>query len=169
MSLHFSDYRSGERTFQLITQVAGRSGRAGAKGRVVLQTYSPENYILRYAVAYDYKGFFENEIKMRKAALFPPYALILRIMVVAQQDETALEALKKAYIAAEELKKLYPQEFIFLNKMHSPIKKIQGRVRYQVLMRLRTNTLLPKVYDIAAEASSSDALVYVEENPANLS
>ena len=61
MSLHFSDYRSGERTFQLITQVAGRSGRAGEAGKVVLQTCSPDDYILRYAVNYDYKGFFGNE------------------------------------------------------------------------------------------------------------
>ncbi|MDE7329567.1 MAG: primosomal protein N', partial [Clostridia bacterium] len=62
MSLQFEDYRSGERTFQLITQVSGRSGRAGASGKVVLQTYCPENYILRYAVNYDYNGFFDNEI-----------------------------------------------------------------------------------------------------------
>ena len=53
MSLHFSDYRSGERTYQLITQVAGRSGRAREKGKVVLHTFDPENYILRYAVTYD--------------------------------------------------------------------------------------------------------------------
>ena len=58
MSLHFSDYRSGERTFQLLTQVAGRSGRAEEKGKVVLQTYSPDNAILRYAINYDYKSFY---------------------------------------------------------------------------------------------------------------
>ncbi len=169
MSLHFSDYRSGERTFQLITQVAGRSGRAGAKGRVVLQTYSPENYILRYAVAYDYRGFFENEVKMRKAALFPPYSLICRVMVVAERDDEAIEALREAYTAVEKLRAASPQEFIFLNKMHSPIKKIQGKVRYQVLMRLRTKALLSDIYDIAVAASKPSVLVYVEENPANLS
>ena len=169
MSLHFSDYRSGERTFQLITQVAGRSGRAGAKGKVVLQTYSPDNYILRFAVNYDYIGFFENEIKMRKAALFPPYSLICRVMVVAEEDKAALEALKTAYFAVEELRAADPNEFIFLNKMHSPIKKIQGKVRYQVLMRLRSDKLLSRIYDIAAEASSPSVLVYIEENPVNLS
>lgn len=169
MSLHFSDYRSGERTFQLITQVAGRSGRAGDKGKVVLQTYSPENYILRYAVNYDYSGFFENEVKMRKAALFPPYSLICRVMVVADKDDKALEALKNVFFAIEEIRKGDPSEFIFFNKMHSPIKKIQGKVRYQVLARLRTEKYLPKIYEIAAENSSDAALVYVEENPANLS
>ena len=169
MSLHFSDYRSGERTFQLITQVAGRSGRAGDKGKVVLQTYSPENYILRYAVNYDYAGFFENEVKMRKAALFPPYSLICRVMVVADKDDKALEALKNVFFAIEEIRKGDPQEFIFFNKMHSPIKKIQNKVRYQVLARLRTEKYLPQIYRIAVENSTADALVYVEENPANLS
>lgn len=169
MSLHFSDYRSGERTFQLITQVAGRSGRAGNKGKVVLQTYSPENYILRFAINYDYLGFFENEVKMRKASLFPPYSLICRVMVVAETDEDALEALKKVYFGVEEIRRSDPQEFIFFNKMHSPIKRIQSKVRYQVLARLRTDKHLPKIYEIAEGASSPTALVYVEENPANLS
>lgn len=169
MSLHFSDYRSGERTFQLITQVAGRSGRAGDKGKVVLQTYSPENYILRYAVSYDYEAFFENEVKMRKAALYPPYSLVCRVMVTAAEDETALEALKNVYFGISEIYKDDRQDFIFFNKMHSPVKKINGRVRYQVLMRLRTTKHLKEIYDIAAQSCSGDALVYVEENPANLS
>lgn len=169
MSLHFSDYRSGERTFQLITQVAGRSGRAGAKGKVVLQTYSPENYILRYAINYDYNGFFENEVKMRKAACFPPYSLICRIMVVADDDEHAMAALKSVYLQTEELKNRDAAEFIFLNKMHSPIKKIQNKVRYQVLARLKTDKYLKDIYEFASNASDDNALVYVEENPVNLS
>ena len=169
MSLHFSNYRSGERTFQLITQVAGRSGRADEKGKVVLQTYSPENYILRYAVNYDYKGFFENEVKIRRATLFPPFSLICRVMVTAEKDGPALEVLKQVYFAIDELRKVDGDEFIFFNKMHSPIKKLQGRVRYQVLMRLKSDKLLPKIYDIAVGASNSDVLAYVEENPANLS
>lgn len=90
MSLNFSDYRSGERTFQLITQVSGRSGRADDKGKVVLQTCSPENYILRYAVNYDYNGFFGNEIAIRKATNFPPYSLICRVMVTSDDKDKAL-------------------------------------------------------------------------------
>ena len=169
MSLHFSDYRAGERTFQLITQVSGRSGRAGEAGKVVLQTYSPENYILRYAVNYDYKGFFNNEIDLRKTTNFPPFSLICRVMVTAAEDGAALEALKGVYFGCEALRERCPEEFIFLNKMHSPIKKIQGKVRYQVLMRLASSKLLPKIYDLAVQYSTSKALVYVEENPVNLS
>ena len=169
MSLHFSDYRSGERTFQLITQVAGRSGRAGAKGKVVLQTYSPENYILRYAVNYDYKGFFENEVKIRKATGFPPYSLICRVMVVGEDENSALEVLKNIYFSLLKLKEENEDEFIFFNKMHSPIKKIQGKLRYQVLMRLKDGKLLPRIYDAAAKYTTGSVLAYVEENPANLS
>lgn len=169
MSLHFSDYRSGERTFQLITQVSGRSGRADDKGKVVLQTCSPENHILRYAVNYDYKGFFDNEIALRKATCFPPYSLICRIMITCGDNDKAIAVLKEVYFACEELRKNSPDEFIFLNKMHSPVKKIQGKFRYQVLMRLKSKSLLEKIYDIAVNNSANDSLVYVEENPANLS
>lgn len=169
MSLHFSDYRAGERTFQLITQVSGRSGRAGEAGKVVLQTYSPENYILRYAVNYDYGGFFKNEIALRQTTHFPPFSLICRVMVTAEEDGAALEALKGVYFGCEALRGKFPQEFIFLNKMHSPIKKIQGKVRYQVLMRLESDRLLPEIYDLAVKYTTAKALVYVEENPVNLS
>ncbi len=169
MSLQFSDYRSGERTFQLITQVSGRSGRANEAGKVVLQTYCPENYILRYAVNYDYTGFFAHEINLRKATLFPPYSLICRVMVTAEDEEKALAALKSTWLAIEKLKTEDEEEFIFLNRMHSPVKKIQGKHRYQVLMRLNSGKLLEKIYAIAVENTTNDCLVYVEENPANLS
>ena len=169
MSLQFSDYRSGERTFQLITQVSGRSGRAGEAGKVVLQTYCPENYILRYAVNYDYTGFFAHEINLRKATLFPPYSLICRVMVTSENEEKALAALKAVWLAIENLKTEQEDEFIFLNRMHSPVKKIHGKHRYQVLMRLKSGKLLQKIYAISVQNSSNDCLVYVEENPANLS
>ncbi len=169
MSLHFSDYRSGERTFQLITQVAGRSGRAGEKGKVVLQTCSPENYILRYAVNYDYLGFFKNEMAVREATGFPPYSLIVRMMVTGEDNDLVLQTLKDVYFAADALRQRYPQKFIFFNKMHAPVKKIQGKMRYQVLMRLTDGDLLPQLYDIAKNASTAHTLAYIEENPANLS
>lgn len=168
MSLHFSDYRSGERTFQLITQVSGRSGRAGEAGKVVLQTCSPDNYILRYAVNYDYNGFFENEISLRKATFFPPYSLICRVMVTSEDNDKALQTLKEVYFSIDKLRETHSDEFMFFNKMHSPVKKIQGKHRYQVLMRLSGGRLLGDIYDIAVKNTTQDCLVYVEENPANL-
>lgn len=169
MSLHFSDYRSGERTFQLVTQVAGRSGRAEEPGKVVLQTYDPENYILRFAVNNDYKGFFGHEISLRKATAFPPFAKIVRVMVTAEDDKKALETLKEVWFSLKELYDGRPGEFLFFNKMRAPVKRIQNKFRYQVLMRLKSDKLLPEVYARSVPYTSRDVLVYVEENPNNLS
>ena len=169
MSLHFPDYRSGERTFQLVTQVAGRSGRAENRGEVVLQTYDPDNYILRFAASYDYEGFYEHEVGMRAAMAFPPFARIVRVMVTAEEDKLALSALKAVY---EKLQRVYAEEsekFLFFNKMHAPVKRIQNKFRYQVLMRLTDGIPLPRIYEIAAEENTKEVLVYVEENPGNLS
>ena len=169
MSLHFSDYRSGERTFQLFTQVAGRSGRAEEKGKVVLQTFSPENDVLRYAVAYDYEGFYQNEISLRAATMFPPFSKIVRVLVTGEDEKKALEALRGVYFSLERLYTEHAEKFLFFNKMHAPIKRIQNKFRYQVLMRLSDTSVLPLVYDACAEARTRDVLVSVEENPTNLS
>ena len=169
MSLHFSDYRSGERTFQLITQVAGRSGRAEENGKVVLQTFSPENDVLRYAVAYDYEGFYQNEISLRAATMFPPFSKIVRVLVTGEDEKKALEALRGVYFSLERLYTEHAEKFLFFNKMHAPIKRIQNKFRYQVLMRLSDTSVLPLVYDACAEARTRDVLVSVEENPTNLS
>lgn len=168
MSLHFSDYRSNERTFQLITQVAGRSGRGTEKGTVVLQTYDPENNIIDYAVNYDYENFYRNEVAVRKATLFPPFALIVRVMVVSEKEEAAIEALRTAYTQIEKICKANPEKVLFFARMRSPIKRIQDKERFQVLMRLTDGELLPQIYAAAEAAKSRDALAYVEENPANL-
>lgn len=169
MSLHFSDYRSGERTFQLVTQVAGRSGRAEEQGKVVLQTYDPENYILRFAVNYDYQGFFRHEISLRKATCFPPFSKIVRVMITSEEDKCALETLKEVYFSLKEVYDAHTESFLFFNKMKAPVKKIQNRFRYQVLMRIADETLLPEIYARALRYKSREALVYVEENPANMS
>ena len=94
MSLFFSDFRSGERTYQLITQVAGRSGRAEDKGVVVLQTYNPDNAVLQYAINYDYEGFFERECSIRKATFFPPFSTIVRVMIEGENEEKSVDTLR---------------------------------------------------------------------------
>ncbi len=169
MSLHFPDYRSGERTFQLVTQVAGRSGRAEKKGDVILQTYDPENYILRFAAAYDYEGFYRHEIALRAAAMFPPFARIVRVMITSDKDADALETLREVYGRLQKLYEAHTGDFLFFNRMHAPIRRIQGKFRYQVLMRLTAEKLLESIYDEVSAVRPKNALVYVEENPSNLS
>ena len=169
MSLHFADYRSGERTFQLVTQVAGRSGRAEEKGKVVLQTYDPENEVLRFATTYDYEGFYQNEVSLRRGAMYPPFSKIVRVLISAEDKDKGLETLKEVYGPLEEIYRQNTDKFLFFNKMASPIKKIQDKHRYQVLMRMTDESLLGKIYDICAAAKRREVSVTVEENPVNLS
>ena len=169
MSLFFSDYRSQERTFQLLTQVAGRSGRADKKGKVVLQTFSPSNEVLYLSSRYDYERFFQKEIALRKTAGFPPFADIVRIMVESDTEEEGIEALKQVYFASKEVYEQNMDKFMFFNKMKSPVKRINRKYRYQVLMRLKSGNeqILDKFYQIA-EGYEGKALVYVEVNPNSL-
>ena len=171
MSLFFSDYRSGERTFQLITQVAGRSGRAGDKGVVVLQTYNPDNPVLRFATKYDYEGFFEREISLRKTTSYPPYATIVRVMVESDDEEKGVEALRKVYEGLSALRERESDTFLFFNKMKSPIKRLKNKFRFQVLMRIdyKREDVLNQIYELSLPVSDKNALVYVEINPGNLS
>lgn len=171
MSLLFADYRSGERTFQLITQVAGRSGRADEKGVVVLQTYQPDNAILRYAINYDYQGFFARENSIRRTTFYPPYATILRVMVESEEDELAMEVLRNINEKLYDLYLKNQQQFLFYNKMKSPIKRLKNKYRYQVLIRIKQNNdqLINQIYNLALPEKTQKTLVYIEVNPSNLS
>ena len=170
MSLHFSDFRSGERTFQLLTQVAGRSGRSREPGKVVLQTYSPTNPVLKQAISYDYKGFFEQEISIRSATGFPPFTDVVRLLISSESDELALSATKAIY---EELNVTYCNErdkFRFFGCMKAPLKRLQNKFRYQVLMRVvaKDKQLLDKIFYTADKYRSGDVFVSMEVNSNNL-
>lgn len=170
MSLYFSDYRSGERTYQLITQVAGRSGRADKKGKVVLQTYNPENPILRFAINYDYVGFFEREKALRKSTSFPPYSTVLRIMTEGDDDKETMETLKEVYFRVKEIYDREREKFYFFNKMRCPVKRLKNKYRYEIIMRIAAGdkTLKDEIYAAALKDKKTGVLVYVEENPSNL-
>ena len=93
-SLYQSDYRSTERTFQLITQVAGRAGRSKDQGKVILQTYSPRHYVYRFAQNYDFKGFFKKEANLRKVTNFPPYTRVLRVLFSHEDENIVAKKIK---------------------------------------------------------------------------
>ena len=171
MSLHFSDYRSAERTFQLITQVAGRSGRADKSGKVVLQTYSPENAVLRQAIEYNYNAFFEREISIRKATSFPPFTDIIRVLISGADEETALSATKAINEELTQIKNDNRDAFKFFGCMKAPIKKLQGKFRFQILMRIDINRedLKNQIYLACSKYNGKGVLVALENNPNNLS
>ncbi len=168
VSLYNSDYKANERTFQLVTQVAGRTGRKTGDGYVVLQTYSPKHYVYRFATNYDYESFFDKEINTRQTTLFPPFSTILRILVSSESDNRAKEVTKKLYDKALELKQKYGREIIFLQAMPSPVKKIQTKYRYQILTRyIPSDTITSEFYSLS-DVVEKDVSIFVEMNPNSL-
>ena len=155
-TLNLPDYRSSERTFQLLTQVAGRAGRDNLKGRVVLQTYEPNHPIIRFAKAQDYPGFYQYEIAERKKMLYPPFSLFLRI-VFADRDEQTAQRACIAYAKALEgsLRETLGEEgkldLLLLVAAEAPIARISGYTRYQILIKLlRTKRLKDAVQTVTA-------------------
>lgn len=169
-SLHFSDYRSSERTFQLLTQVAGRSGRADKAGKVILQTYSPDSLILKQAINYDYEGFFENEVSIRSATGFPPFSDIVRILISGENEELTLMATKACYNEVTQIYNENRDKFRFFGCMKAPLKRLQNKFRFQILMRINKDDkeLLDKLFYTQVKYNKKDVLCYFEINPTNL-
>jgi primosomal protein N' (replication factor Y) len=90
--LHLPDFRAGERTFQLLTQVAGRAGRQSAGAQVVIQTYTPDHYALLAAQEHDFKGFYQQEIAFRRQASYPPFSRLVRFVYASGSDERGQRA-----------------------------------------------------------------------------
>ncbi len=172
MSLHFSDFRAVERTFQLITQVAGRAGRESKAGRVVLQTYTPNHYVYRFATAYDYEGFYDKEINLLRATRFPPFSEILRMLITCENEDIALDATKYAIDEMRKISAEYENDFIYLNAMRSPKKRIQTKYRMQLLMRVKpSDEIRRRVYEVADEVAVKfpQTICFTEINPNDLS
>ena len=168
VSLYNSDYKSNERTFQLVTQVAGRAGRKTNDGYVVLQTYAPKHYVYRYAVNYDYDGFYDKEINLRQTTGFPPFSKILRILITSISDNRAREVTKKIFDKANELKLKYGKSIIFLQAMPSPVKRIQTKYRYQILTRFVPDDKITADFYNIVDLVEKDVTIFVEVNPNNL-
>lgn len=169
-SLYHADYRSTERTFALITQVAGRAGRSANQGKVDLQTYSPKHYVYKFASNYDYKGFFRKEENIRQTTQFPPFTRILRILFSGHDENLVRETLKVCYTEIEGLRKDYLEDIIYLDAMKAPIKRIQDKYRYQIMMRLKlekADEIENKVFEIVDKNAKEGA--FFEINPQNLS
>ncbi len=169
-SLYQADFRSIGRTFQLITQVAGRAGRSATQGKVILQTYSPNHYVYRFATNYDYKGFFKKEINLRKVTKFPPYARIVRVLFSHENEKVVAEECKECFEKIKEIKEDAPDEFVYLDVMKAPLNKIKNKFRYQIMMRFalsRADELEKQVFDCINPKCKSS--VFFEINPNNLS
>lgn len=168
VSLYTSDYRSTERTFQLVTQVAGRTGRKNNDGFVVLQTYAPKHYVYRFASMYDYISFYEKEINLRATTKFPPFTTIIRILVSGEDEKKVLSVTKKIYDSTLQIKEKYGNIVTFLQAMASPVKRIQKKYRYQILARVQNyDNVIAEFYN-SANVIEKDVSIFVERNPNNL-
>lgn len=151
-SLNLPDYRNGEKTFQLIAQVAGRTGRGPKGGEVIVQTYQPDHYAIEFASRHDYRGFFQKEIEMRKALRYPPYTHIVRILLSGEQ-ESSLSNLSRR--AAQCLRSKISQDaelsaaVVDMGVCPAPLEKINGKYRWQILIRLNNDK---KVLDLCHAA-----------------
>lgn len=167
LSLYYSDYRSAERTFQLITQVAGRAGREQKAGQVIMQTYSPRHYVYGYAKEYDYEGFFKKEINSREITKYPPFTKIVRLLVLAEELEDARIGADKLTQKLAQLK-MNVEGMRNLQKMPAPLKRLRNYYRYQVVMWLdvdKEEELMSHIYKIANEGNTDKVTVFTEINP----
>lgn len=108
MTLNLPDYRARERTFQLLTQVAGRAGRGNLPGQVFIQTYKPEDPVIQAAARQDYRSFFEEEFSRRRTGLYPPFTLLARLLVEGREDQRAQERARGLYNACRALLAQHP-------------------------------------------------------------
>ncbi len=175
-TLLIPDYRSTERTFQLLTQVAGRAGRDETPGRVVIQTYSPAHPAIRFAKEHDYKSFYHYELEQRKKAVFPPFSLFTRILFSGDDDQILATAVSdyadKLHAALTETLGESDERMILLySASPSPIKRKQGVYRYQILIKLlRTARLSDAIQTIYTFASDhrNELFAMVEVNPQDM-
>lgn len=132
-ALHIPDFRAGERTFQLISQIAGRSGRGDEPGVVVVQTFDPENCAIRCAVEHDYHSFYRNELETRRELGYPPFASLVNVVSHDSSDELA-EARAREF--AEECRRRKGSHDIEITgPVRSVLAKLRGEYRWHVVLR----------------------------------
>ena len=132
VGLGFPDFRAAERTFQLLTQVAGRAGRGDVAGEVILQSHLPDHYALVFACAQDYPAFFEREMEFRRTMGYPPFTALLNLVIRAadpRKGATEAEALARA------LRESAPGRFRLLGPAHAPLARLRGEHRFQILLK----------------------------------
>lgn len=133
--LHFPDFRAAEKTFQLMTQVAGRAGRADSQGEVVIQTYYPEEVAIKTAQMHDYEQFFNLEIKNRKELSYPPFSRLVRIVVVGNSENLVQTRINDIALM---IQRSGGSEFTVLGPTPAVLEKIANESRYSLLIKAQS-------------------------------
>ena len=173
-TLNLPDYRSRERTFQLLTQVAGRAGRGRFPGRVIIQTYKPEDPVIRHAAAQDYRSFFEDEFRRRKRGLYPPFTLLTRLLVESGEEDkadSAADMLETKIRALVEQHPSWQKKILLLSKDTPSVKVLRGKFRRHVILKLlvspEADELTAAMTELAREEIPGSA-IWMEVNPTTM-
>ncbi len=145
MSLHAGDYRAGERTFQLLTQAAGRAGRSTLPGEVVIQTYQPEHYAVVHAANQDYEHFFAEEIAYRDLMMYPPVAHMMAVLVLSDDEKAG--AVQAQALAARVKQQFDDKRLVMIGPTEACIGKINDVYRYIFYIKHREYQILTAVKD----------------------
>ncbi|NQT32911.1 MAG: primosomal protein N' [Candidatus Omnitrophica bacterium] len=130
-NLNLPDFRSGERTFNLITQVAGRAGRSDLGGEVVVQTFTPEHYAIKWAAKHDFHSFYSEEVNARRELLFPPFVTLAKITLRSKKEENVIKSTERL---AKLLKKKIPG-INMIGPVPSPMEKLRGFYRWNIIVK----------------------------------
>ncbi len=133
--LGLPDFRAGERTFQLISQVTGRAGRGERPGRVVVQTFQPDHYAINLAEKHDYKGMYTREIALRKSLGYPPFSRLVNVRIEALEEAAVQDAAVKLGNLAQRFRKNSEPEI--LGPVPAPLQRLKDRHRWQLLLKGR--------------------------------
>jgi primosomal protein N' (replication factor Y) len=148
VGLGLPDFRAAERTFQLLTQVAGRAGRADLPGEVVLQSHRPDHYALQLACAQDYDAFFEREMEFRRTMAYPPAATLVNIVLRSRDSAAGAEA---ADVIAARMRALAPGQFRVLGPAFAPLARLRQEHRFQILLKGRRKAMREAVRQVMVE------------------
>ena len=174
-SLNIDDYRAHERTFQTLTQVAGRAGRGKDKGKVIIQTYNPDSFCIDFAKKQDYKLFYDTEIHIRKQLRYPPFCDII-LFGLSSKDNKELEAISN-YIYNDLKNKINTEklQILLYKPVPAPIEKIKNRIRWRIIVKCKVNDeIIKSINDTINKAnekiknSKKDTRIIVDINPTNM-
>ena len=169
-SLNIDDYRATERTFQILTQVAGRAGREKLEGNVIIQSYNPENFSIQYAQKQDYNLFYNTEIAIRKQLNYPPFCDIILIGFNSLSEKEIIEVSNQVYDYLNA--KLDKQFFNILKPMPSPIDKIQNKYRWRIIIKGNidetTNEILNDCLKNIYDKNYKYTRISIDVNPNNM-
>jgi len=169
-SLNLPDFRAGERTFQILTQVSGRGGRGASPGRVIIQTFNPGHYAITRAKDHDYMGFYDDEMALRSVLSYPPFTRMVNIQLSSLSRDKGMEGLKelKQFIYDSLTTNRLKDKVEVIGPAESPIARIKGRHRWQLLLKGKDARAVHNMAkDILSKASVIALDIKVDVDPLN--